>query len=329
MASQTTTVEQTQGASDPKVQYELSPNVNGKLSYEDRCSLERLLCEQTDYVDHTVLHKRDADKLLFGVEAQLVPPDSCRFPEPTAIELPKPKTAGRMPSLSTEQEQNYFQRLNYIRMRISKLLSAHTDKPISLKTARVLIAWYHWETTTRAQIVEKNIPLVLAMAKRTRLVGVDFNEMISEGNMALLRSVDKFDCGKGFKFSTYSCRAILKSFSRVALRTSRYRGTFPVEFDPSIEKSDHMERKRENEQADCVSDLKDILTKNIADLTAVEETVIRQRFAIEPGVNEAAIPKTLAQVGETIGVTKERVRQIQNKALKKIKHALEVNYLAA
>ena len=184
--------------------------------------------------------------------------------------------------------------------------------------------------TTRGVIVRVNLPLVLAMAKRTRLTHIDFNEMISEGNMALLRSVEKFDCGRGFKFSTYSCRAILKSFSRVAMRASRYRGRFPTEFDPTMERSDYAETKRAGVKADCVDELKDILVANVADLSTVERTVINERFAIgKPDFGDDTSPKTLEQVGHLIGVTKERVRQIQNKALKKIRLALEEQYLAA
>ena len=75
------------------------------------------------------------------------------------------------------------------------------------------------------------------MAKRTRMGDVDFGELVSEGNMALLRAVEKFDIGRGFKFSTYACRAILKAFSRIAMKTNRYRQAFPTEFDPTMEKS--------------------------------------------------------------------------------------------
>jgi RNA polymerase primary sigma factor len=157
---------------------------------------------------------------------------------------------------------------------------------------------------------------------------LDYNELISEGNFALLRSVDKFDCARGFKFSTYACRAILKAFSRVALRTSRYRGRFPTEFDPTLEKSDFVERRRGDVEAECVDEIRDILAHNRASLNDMEQTVIRERFALDAAPDNAK-PKTLEQVGELIGVTKERVRQIQNKALRKIRVILEDNYLAA
>ena len=168
------------------------------------------------------------------------------------------------------------------------------------------------------------------MAKRTRLGAVDFAELISEGNMALLRSVDKFDCGRGFKFSTYACRAILKSFSRVAMRAGRYRGRFPTEFDPTLEKSHYQEEQRDLHEAECVDELRGIMENNSALLNDVEVKVIHARFNLGhiEGL-EGEGPKTLEQVGMLIGVTKERVRQIQNKALAKLRAKLQDDFLAA
>lgn len=79
-----------------------------------------------------------------------------------------------------------------------------------------------------------------------------------------------------------------------------------------------------------VDELKRILLNNIAGLSEVERTVIRERFALGPRLSADPLPpKTLEQVGGIIGVTKERVRQIQNNALKKIRRTLEEEYLAA
>ena len=116
------------------------------------------------------------------------------------------------------------------------------------------------------------------MAKRTRLGDVDFAEIVSEGNMALIRAVDKFNVDRGFKFSTYACRAILKAFSRTAMKSSRHRTRFPVEFEPDMEKSDWADRKRDQVEEDCIDELKPIVDRNLADLSDVEQTVIRRRF---------------------------------------------------
>lgn len=231
---------------------------------------------------------------------------------------------------SLSAEQSLFLRYNYCRYRVLRLLREHRGRKLTAEAVHELLKWEGEVVRTRSEIVRINLPLVLAMAKRTRITSVDHAELISEGNLALLRSADKFDCMRGYKFSTYACRAILKSFSRVATRTSRYRGYFPIEFDPTLEKSDQADRKRAGVENDCVDELKSILNGNSAALNEVEQTVIRARFALdaEPAPGEPPKAKTLEQVGEMIGVTKERVRQIQNKALEKLRYALEEGILS-
>jgi len=182
------------------------------------------------------------------------------------------------------------------------------------------VEWHRKFEHFREYLVRTNLALVLAMAKRTRLGDVDFAEVVSEGNMALLRAVEKFSIDRGFKFSTYACRAILKAFSRAALKANKHRTRFPVDFDPELEKSDWADRRRDAVEDDCIDELKAIVDRNLADLTNVEQTVIRQRFNWQQAQES---PLTLEEVGRIIGVTKERVRQIQNKALLKIRHVME------
>ena len=299
------------------------------LGSSDRKLLAKVLVERREYIDHPDFHAPDAEEKLFGQVAKLCSKGRPRFAEPEPVLAPKRAGGSAIPTLTADQERLLFLRLNYTRMQASNILDAHVDKPLTGVATRRLLAWYHRVLDLRAQIVRLNMPLVLAMAKRTRLNSMDFNELISEGNMALLRSVDKFDCSRGFKFSTYSCRAILKAFSRVAMRASRYRGRFPAEFDPALEQDHYVEEQREVVEEDCVDELKAILLRNLADLTDVEQKVIEERFALTADDPDEAKPKTLEQVGLIIGVTKERVRQIQNKALRKIRTALEERYLAA
>lgn len=233
-------------------------------------------------------------------------------------------------TFTISEEHKLFLRFNYARYRLVEVLQRFAHKRLTAKAVEELLHWHKDALTTRDSIVKANMPLVLAMAKRTRLNNVDFMELISEGNMALLRSVEKFDCSRGFKFSTYACRAILKSFSRVAMRTSRYRGRFPTEFDPTLEQSNYQEEVREELEADCVDELRSIIKQNTAALNEVEAKVLQARFALS-AVDGAPgdAPKTLEQVGLLIGVTKERVRQIQNRALEKIRLKLQEDFLAA
>ena len=302
----------------------------GRLSAEDQVLLTKLLTEPAEFVDHPAFSDPDIEQRLFGGPARLASRLATRFVEGDDAITDAVRAGERVPTLSAAQEQHLFMRFNLARRAVLRVLSHYAGRQLSPKSTRYLLAWGHRLLSARSAIVRINLPLVLAMAKRTRLNSIDFNELISEGNMALLRSVEKFDCSRGFKFSTYSCRAILKSFSRVAMRASRYRGKFPTEFDPAMERSDYLDRKRNDVERDCVDELKDILLQNMAGLSDVERTVIHERFAIgQFTINGAGEPKTLEQVGQIIGVTKERVRQIQNNALKKIRVALESSYLAA
>lgn len=297
-----------------------SPAALRNFSASEVDVLNRRLAESVEYMPNDFFSNPDAEAILMS-----------------PVQMPKPRTRSKKNDDSgiyqlepapvapvMDRERHLFLRLNYCRMRVARILEETGSKRLSLDTARDLVLWENRVTETRGEIVRLNVPLVLAMAKRTRISGVDYSDLISEGNLALLRSVDKFDCGRGFKFSTYACRAILKSFSRVAGRTSRYRGHFPTEFDPTLEKSDFVEKKREGEELAFLDELKEILGGNLANLNDIEQRVIRARFALdgEP-VSESNRARTLEQVGELIGVTKERVRQIQNKALGKLRAVLE------
>jgi len=213
-----------------------------------------------------------------------------------------------------------FQRFNFAKRKLSRLQKLIKRDGLTRERAELFLEWHRRFEHFREYLVRTNLALVLAMAKRTRLGDVDFAEVVSEGNMALIRAVDKFNVDRGFKFSTYACRAILKAFSRTSLKASKHRTRFPVEFEPDMEKSDWSDRKRDAVEEDCIDELKAIVSRNLADLSEVEETVIRRRFNWE---QQDESPLTLEEVGQIIGVTKERVRQIQNKALAKIRGVLE------
>lgn len=233
------------------------------------------------------------------------------------------------PLSACDPEQIAFLRYNHFRRRLFDVLAEYRGRRLTEEGVATVLRWCDRIEDARGDIVRDNMPLVLAMVKRTRIRNVDPADLISEGNLALLRAVNKFDWSRGYRFSTYACRAILKSFSRVATRTSRYRGHFPTEYDPVLDRSDHLERRREDVVEDCVHELREILDGTQGKLSQVERDVIKARFALDqPAPPTSGRGKTLEQVGEQIGVTKERVRQIQNKALTKLRGMLDRAVLA-
>lgn len=222
--------------------------------------------------------------------------------------------------MKADEERRTFYRYNFAKHRINQLQKKVKKEGLTKQLATELVEWDRRYEHYREYLTRTNLALVLAMAKRTRLGDIDFAEVVSEGNMALLRAVEKFNVDRGFKFSTYACRAILKAFSRISQKFSKYRTRFPVEFEPDFEKSDWVDKRRDLAQADVLDELKQIVDRNLADLSTVEQTVIKRRFNWE---QEQDTPLTLEEVGKIIGVTKERVRQIQNKALLKIRGVME------
>jgi RNA polymerase sigma factor (sigma-70 family) len=237
---------------------------------------------------------------------------------------------GRPKALSRDQEAELFLRFNYCRYRMMKILKAHAGKRLTAAATRTLLKWDQAALDVRDEIVQANLGLVPAMVERSRLTGVDFAELISEGQLALLRSVGKFDCSRGFKFSTYACRAILTSISRAVALMARHRARFPTEYDPDLQKGDLIESRREEVEASCTQELRSILADNLADLTVTERRILSERFGMKDAGRKAAREaKTLRQVAEVFGVTKERVRQIQNRALAKLREVLDEQAFAS
>jgi len=288
-----------------------------------RAQAEGYLALTYAFMDSPIFKQRGIEKELFDFEHEPQLPMTSWY-QPTREDLLNSAITGAPQLMSASEEKLMFLRFNFAKRKLNAIQAKAKRDGLSRELAEQVVEWHRRFEHFREYLVRTNLALVLAMAKRVRLGDVDFAEVVSEGNMALIRAVEKFSVDRGFKFSTYACRAILKAFSRTALKSSRYRNRFPVEFEPDLEKSDWSDRKRDQVEEDCIDELKTIVDRNLADLSTVEQTVIRRRFNWQ---EQQENPLTLEEVGKIIGVTKERVRQIQNKALAKIKAKMEEGVL--
>ena len=276
-----------------------------------------------DAIPEEINHVRHPDYCLAAAEQNLFGPDARNIPVPRwrpyfGGDQPGSARPAECPRLSRRDEAELFHRYNYARYRLARAMGPQRRR-FSNRRARQALLWHRRVLETRAALVSANMALVPAMARRFRSNGIELEELVSEGNMALMRAVDKFDVGRGYKFSTYACQAVLKAFSRLARQAGRYRQRFPTEYVPGMEKSDETERRHEAQRDLAIEDLQSVLAHNLADLTEVERTIVGTRFAVY-GHGEA---HTLEVVASRVGLSKERVRGIQIHALAKLRAAME------
>lgn len=184
-------------------------------------------------------------------------------------------------------------------------------------SAETLVRWARRWAAVRDFIVETNLPLVYAMIGRFDTRGLDHDDVLSEAMFGLAQAVERFDPWRGFRFSTYACHAIHRAMIRSSKGSDRYRRLFPVQHDVTFERPD----SEPSTTGLFVERLQRALDGNLGQLTKLESRILDKRFPTD--IDRRRL--TLQQVGEAVGLSKERVRQIQNQALTKLRSVLEAD----
>ncbi|HWL07499.1 MAG TPA: sigma-70 family RNA polymerase sigma factor [Planctomicrobium sp.] len=219
--------------------------------------------------------------------------------------------------LTAAGERHYFRRYNFFK----SLVAGVQTKCLEIDTPRCdrgdageIDGWLRLADAARTVLVEANVRLVASLARKFSRSGIDFEELVSDGNLILINAIDKFDYSRGFRFSTYATHAIQRHFFRILKRKQR-RNLRELLTPPEV---------LAECQADKVTEspvdprLAHWLINRFDDcLTSRERLILTSRFGLQ-GKPEA----TLKAIADQIGLSKERVRQLQLRAIEKLREHL-------
>lgn len=271
----------------------------------------RILSVKLEYMPHASFEDSAAhDQILGPLPADVKTPRRTKAPKGLPPYL---ASLYEVPLLGREQEAHLFRKMNYLKY-LANGLREKID-PARAKTAELdkIERLQEDALAVKNQIIRSNLRLVVSIAKRHVGPSNNFFELVSDGNMSLIRAVEKFDYSRGNKFSTYASWAIMKNFARTIPEENYRRDRFVTGHEEMFEAAadnrsdEHEQEKAQKQQQEAVKGM-------LGRLDERERRIIISRFGIG-GVDE----QTLEQLGRELGITKERVRQIESRAQDKLR----------
>jgi len=222
-----------------------------------------------------------------------------------------------VPLLTRKQEVHLFRKMNYLKYKAGRLRAKLDPTRPRRRLMDQIERLYDEAVETKNQIIRANLRLVVSIAKRHVGPTQNFFELVSDGNLSLMRAVEKFDYARGNKFSTYASWAIMKNYARSIPDEHRHHDRFRVGADELFTATED-QRTDPFEQEAAQSRRESKVARMLECLDPREQKIIVRRFGLRHGEE-----LTLKQVGAELGVTKERVRQIEARALDKLRKAAE------
>lgn len=268
-----------------------------------------------EYVPCRQFLKKDAEKLAS------TPPEAAKIPldqraaqaTPTGSLTPYVAELYRTRLLSKDEEQYYFRRMNWLKFRAATARGRLDRKRATLRQIREIESWLDESETVKSIIISSNLRLVVSIAKKFVDPNNSFEELVSEGNVALIRSVEKFNFALGNRFSTYATYAIQRIFFRLTKKVWQQRQRF-VSDDAVLAGMSSQEDPEHRLTPNQVDSLKETFAAFLEALEPREREIVVARFGFD-----GREPRTFRELGAEMGVCKERIRQIQGRAMEKLR----------
>ncbi len=273
----------------------------------------RLLETKLEFIDHESFRNPEEAAAIMAPVPEPASGKAPRRTKPPKGLPPYLASLYEVPLLDRDQEAHLFRQMNYLKYQ-AHTLRAQLD-PTRAKTAELdEIERLQEEALARKnQIIRANLRLVVSIAKRHVGPTNNFFELVSDGNMSLIRAVEKFDYSRGNKFSTYASWAIMKNFARTIPEENHRRDRFVTGHEEMFESAADT-RADEHEYESAVKRMQEVVRGMLGRLDDRERKIIVSRFGLG-GASE----QTLEQLGRELGITKERVRQIESRAQDKLR----------
>lgn len=213
--------------------------------------------------------------------------------------------------LSPAEERALFLRMNYERRCARALRERWRNGDTSPATRHGFTSALAAAERARERIVLSNTRLVVALARKFVVPGLTFDDLLAAGFLPLMRAVDLFDVSRGFRFSTYATWAVRNHLLRVRKQRHADQSRFRTGEDSVIRK--HLDEAEPDDAPPDASDNRRVgdLLRSLDDR---ERTIVEARF----GLNGHHRGRTFKEIGELVGLSKERVRQLVHRALERM-----------
>jgi len=226
------------------------------------------------------------------------------------------KSLYEVPLLDAAGERRLFARYNYLKYKADKLRKQINPRTVRTELLRQVESLLVQANVVKNQIIRANLRLVVSIAKKHVGGPQSLFELISDGNVSLMRAVEKFDYGRGNRFSTYASWAIMRSFARSVPRERYLMDRFSTGQEEVLDIASALRAYDSDELR--LPELRESLDVVLAHLSPLERSILVEHY----GLDQPTQTQTLDQLGRRLGVSKERVRQIELAALRKLRKIL-------